>query len=327
MRSYFGRRVTVARGVYLLLAAATLLTVSPAHLLAQDLEPRAFSPVPVSVNFAGFGYGYSFGNVLLDPAVPLEDGTGKVHSLLGAYVRTFSLFGMSAKADAVVPFAVGDWEGRLAGQDTSRSASGMGDPAVRLSVNFVGAPALEMPRFMTYRQGTVVGASLRVIAPLGQYDESKLINLGTNRWTFVPRVGVSQRLGRWNLEGVTAAWFFLPVRRRCVDLGQRRVGIGRTSHGGRCSRQREAGKHAIRGHRHLPAHAAGLAQAGLDRRRVHATRGRLRQLHPGVPVPVGWGPLSRAARQAQNPIPVAARLRFRSSVQIPMPPSRAEANR
>jgi hypothetical protein len=75
-------------------------------------------------------------------------------------------------------------------------------------VNFVGAPALEMPRFMTYRQGTVVGASLRVIAPLGQYDETKLINLGTNRWTFVPRVGVSQRLGRWNLEGVTAAWFF-----------------------------------------------------------------------------------------------------------------------
>jgi hypothetical protein len=115
---------------------------------------------------------------------------------------------MSAKADAIVPFAFGDWEGTLAGQDTSRSATGFGDPAVRLSVNFVGAPALEMPRFMTYRQGTVVGASLRVVAPLGQYDETKLINLGTNRWTFVPRVGVSQRLGRWNLEGVTAAWFF-----------------------------------------------------------------------------------------------------------------------
>jgi hypothetical protein len=162
----------------------------------------------VSVNFAGVGYGYSFGNVLLDPAIPLEDGIGKVHSLLGAYVRTFSLFGMSAKADAIVPFAFGDWEGTIAGQDTSRSATGSGDPAVRLSVNFVGAPALEMPRFMTYRQGTVVGASLRVIAPLGQYDKTKLINLGTNRWTFVPRIGVSQRLGRWNLEGVTAAWFF-----------------------------------------------------------------------------------------------------------------------
>ncbi|MCL7972862.1 MAG: transporter [marine benthic group bacterium] len=197
-----------ARGGFLLLAAVATAICVPDRVDAQSLEPRSFSPVPVSVNFAGVGYGYSFGNVLLDPAVPLEDGTGKVHSLLGAYVRTFSFFGMSAKADAIVPFAFGDWEGRLAGQDTSRSATGFGDPAVRLSVNFVGAPALEMPRFMAFRQGTVVGASLRVIAPLGQYDESKIINLGTNRWTFVPRVGVSQRLGRWNLEGVTAAWFF-----------------------------------------------------------------------------------------------------------------------
>ena len=175
---------------------------------AQDLEPRAFSPAPVSVNFAAVGYGYSFGNVLLDPSIPLEDGTGKVHSLLGAYVRTFSFFGMSAKADAIVPFAFGDWEGRLAGQDTSRSATGFGDPAVRLSVNFVGAPALEMPRFMTYRQGTVVGASLRISVPVGQYDNTKLINLGTNRWTFAPRVGVSQRAGHWNLEAVASAWFY-----------------------------------------------------------------------------------------------------------------------
>ena len=175
---------------------------------AQDLEPRAFSPIPVSVNFAALGYGYSFGNVLLDPSIPLEDGTGKVHSLVGAYVRTFSFFGMSAKADAIVPVAFGDWEGQLAGQDTSRSASGFGDPSVRLTVNFVGAPALEMPRFMTYRQKTVVGASIRVVAPLGQYDNTKLINLGTNRWTFAPRVGVSQRAGHWNLEAVASAWFY-----------------------------------------------------------------------------------------------------------------------
>lgn len=175
---------------------------------AQDLEPRAFSPVPVSVNFAALGYGYSFGNVLLDPSIPVEDGTGKVHSLVGAYVRTFSFFGMSAKADAIVPVAFGDWEGQLAGQDTSRSASGFGDPSVRLTVNFVGAPALEMPRFMTYRQKTVVGASIRVVAPLGQYDNTKLINLGTNRWTFAPRVGVSQRAGHWNLEAVASAWFY-----------------------------------------------------------------------------------------------------------------------
>jgi len=189
------------------LASLTGLGSAP-DLSAQDLEPRAFSPVPVSVNFAGLGYGYSFGNILLDPSIPLEDGTGKVHSLVGAYVRTFSFFGMSAKADAIVPAAFGDWEGTLAGQDTSRTANGFGDPSVRLTVNFVGAPALEMPRFMTYRQKTVVGASLRVVAPLGQYDNTRLINLGTNRWTFIPRVGASRKLGHWYIEGVGSVWLF-----------------------------------------------------------------------------------------------------------------------
>jgi len=191
-----------ARRGLLLLAPLALLAVcgSAPDLHAQDLEPRAFSPVPVSVNFAALGYAYSFGNVLLDPS--------KVHSLIGAYVRTFSFFGMSAKADAIVPFAFGDWEGKLAGQDTSRSATGFGDPSVRLAVNFVGAPALEIPRFMTYRQKTVVGASLRVVAPLGQYDNTKIINLGTNRWTFIPRIGASRRLGHLYLEGVGSVWLF-----------------------------------------------------------------------------------------------------------------------
>jgi hypothetical protein len=198
---------TLSRVVTLAVALVALPALSPG-LSAQDLEPRAFSPVPVGVNFAALGYGYSFGNVLLDPSIPLEDGTGKVHSFVGAYVRTFSFFGMSAKADVVVPVAFGDWEGRIAGQDTSRSASGFGDPSVRLAVNFLGAPALEIPRFMTYRQGTIAGASLRVVAPLGQYDSTKLINLGTNRWTFIPRVGVSRRMGRWTLEGIGDVWLF-----------------------------------------------------------------------------------------------------------------------
>lgn len=203
------RRAAVVRRSLLLIAAVVVAPGFPADLAAQDLEPRAFSPVPVSVNFAAVGYAYSFGNVLLDPSLPVEDATADVHTLIGGYVRTFSFFGKSAKLEGIGRFAHGDWRGTLAGQDTSRTIMAFGDPSVRLSVNFVGAPALEMPRFLTYRQGTVVGASLRVIVPLGQYDSDRLINLGTNRWTFIPRLGVSRRLGRhWNLEAIGSAWIF-----------------------------------------------------------------------------------------------------------------------
>jgi hypothetical protein len=47
-----------------------------------------------------------------------------------------------------------------------------------------------------------------VIVPLGQYDSTKLINLGTNRWSFRPEVAVSQRLRRWFLEVAGGAWLF-----------------------------------------------------------------------------------------------------------------------
>jgi len=189
----------------ILTASIALLPSRPGTALSQELEPRAFSPAPVGVNFVAVGYNYSFGNFLLDPSIPIEDGTGKVHSLAAGYVRTFSLLGMSAKADAILPFATGRWEGVLQGQDTSRVATGFGDPALRLAVNFVGAPALGMPQFARYRQGTIVGASLRVIVPLGQYDPDRLINLGANRWTFIPRFGVSRRLGSWTVEGLATA--------------------------------------------------------------------------------------------------------------------------
>jgi hypothetical protein len=51
-----------------------------------------------------------------------------------------------------------------------------------------------------------LGASLIVKAPVGEYDSSKLINIGTNRWSFKPEVGASYPVGRWYLEAYGGAW-------------------------------------------------------------------------------------------------------------------------
>jgi len=40
-----------------------------------------------------------------------------------------------------------------------------------------------MKEFVEYRQDLILGASVYVWAPWGQYDPGKLVNLGTNRWT------------------------------------------------------------------------------------------------------------------------------------------------
>jgi hypothetical protein len=188
-------------GLFLLLAV-------PRHLPAQELEPRALTNIPVGMNFAAVAYGFSRGNILLDPAVPIEDLDSHVHVFAGAYVRAINLLGRSGKIDIVVPFAAGDWEGLLEGERATRKIDGFGDPRVRLSVNFVGAPALRAGEFRSYQQKTIIGANIQVIVPVGQYDPARLINLRSNRWTFRPQIGMSHRAGKWYIESYLGAWFF-----------------------------------------------------------------------------------------------------------------------
>ena len=186
----------------------TLVAASVNSTLAQDLEPRAFSPAPVGINFALVGYGYSDGNVFFDQSVPVEDATGTLHMATAAYVRTLDLFGATAKLGAVVPFVWGDWEGLYLDQPASTSRRGFADPFVNLAVNFVGAPARTLQEIGSYREGTVVGAALLANVPIGQYDTERLINLGSNRWAFRGRLGASHRLGRWNFEVMGEIWAF-----------------------------------------------------------------------------------------------------------------------
>jgi len=66
-----------------------------------------------------------------------------------------------------------------------------------------------VPRsFASYQQRTLVGISVTVAPPLGEYDSTKLINLGTNRWSFKPEVGFSRTSGHWVAEAMAGAWLF-----------------------------------------------------------------------------------------------------------------------
>ena len=106
-----------------------MIILCPAiSLLAQKLEPRLLTNVPIKTNFVMTGYGYSVGNTLLDPAVPIEDLASRVHSIFAAYVRTINFCGLSGKVDAIVPVAFGNWTGFYTGIDTSTTRNGFGDP-------------------------------------------------------------------------------------------------------------------------------------------------------------------------------------------------------
>lgn len=196
--------------------AAALLAVLhlalPMGLPGQDVQPRVYTPAPVGVNGVALNYAFSTGAVLFDKTLPVENVDGDVHSITPAYSRTFGLFGLAARADIAVPIVIGDWTGDVdvSGQSerTTASRRGLGDPVVRLALFLVGAPALSRAEFAQFRPKTVVGATVRVRIPLGQYDADQLINLGSNRWGFSPRIAISHITGRLLLEAYAATWFF-----------------------------------------------------------------------------------------------------------------------
>lgn len=176
--------------------------------VGQELEPAAYKVVPVGVNIFQAGYILAVGDVNFTPSLPVEDAKATINSMTLMYGRTLSLFGRSANFGIVAPYSVGHLEGIYIGEFTEVDRSGIRDPMLRLAVNLYGGPAMKLKEFASYKPKTNVGASIRILAPLGQYDSTKLINLGSNRWSFKPEIGVTRAVGKWSLEVYAGAWFF-----------------------------------------------------------------------------------------------------------------------
>ena len=185
-----------------------LAMAAAAPAWAQQLEPRAYSPAPVGANFFGVGYANSSGDVVFDPSLPFSDVKANINAVVPFYGRTFGMFGRMASFGIVQPYAWGTVEGNVGEEFRQARRSGFGDTTVRLACNIVGTPALSPRDFAAKKQGTILGTSLVVVAPTGEYDPSKLINIGTNRWAFKPELGFAQPLGRWWLDVYAGAWFF-----------------------------------------------------------------------------------------------------------------------
>jgi len=176
----------------------TMLVVTNAK--AQDAEPRSYTNTPVGLNFLIAGYLYTEGKIAFDPSSSITDAQFHSHTGVVAYVRSLDVGSKSAKFDVILPYSSFSARGLVDGQPRTREMSGLGDPRFRFSINLFGAPALSVKEFANYQQDLIVGISLQMSAPLGQYDNSKLLNLGNNRWSFRPELGISKAWGPWTVE-------------------------------------------------------------------------------------------------------------------------------
>jgi len=196
-----------SRGFLLLL----FFVLSANYSTGQELEPRAFWIGPVKTNAATFSYAYSTGDFAADASLPLEGVESKLNSLQAGYYHSLNFFGRSSNLTLTLPYTWGPTQGEVSGDFQEVHLSGLGDPRLRFSVNLLGAPAMTIPEFQEFRRRhrTILGLALRVQFPLGQYDSSRFVNLGSNRWAFKPQLGLIHPIKPdWLIELSVGSWFF-----------------------------------------------------------------------------------------------------------------------
>jgi hypothetical protein len=211
--SFYCFRVILFRAKGLNLFSILLaFLLSSTAIIAQDIEPRRWTNLPLGVQAAGVGYVYSFGNVFFDPLLEVEDATVTAYTGIFSYIYPFRIGKKFARVDLFIPFSNALWEGLLQGEAVSAHRIGLVDPRVRISYHILGPPALNLKQLREYLTEhsayTTLGASLAISLPLGQYSEDKLINLGLNQFVFRPQIGVSHNWGLWSVEFDVSAYIY-----------------------------------------------------------------------------------------------------------------------
>jgi outer membrane putative beta-barrel porin/alpha-amylase len=184
------------------------LVLCSGRVLAQDLEPRAYTVSPLGLNFAFLGYNRTTGDLVFDPAVPITNADAKINGGVVGYYRALSFFGRNANARVIVPYAWGYVKGDVFEQTKEVYRSGLADVKAQFAVNLYGAHAMPRREWAAFRPGTNLWASFTLVAPTGQNSPDKLINIGANRWVFKPEVAATQVLGKWTGEIYLGVVFF-----------------------------------------------------------------------------------------------------------------------
>ncbi len=184
------------------------LFLSFQSLTAQTLEPKLYANTPIDANVLFIGYGHTQGAIPENQSLELEDPNLKINSALLAYGRSFNFLGHNTKFDLMLPIASLSGTAEQYGIGVSRDVDGLSDAKVRLTFNLLGAPALSLQEFASYKQDTIVGVSIQATLPTGQYDGSRLVNIGTNRWAIKPAIGISKRISDYTFEFAADAEFY-----------------------------------------------------------------------------------------------------------------------
>ena len=172
----------------------------------QELAPRAYAIAPIGANYFTFSNAYNTGGVFTDPAAPVQDAKARFTVRTVSIYHSFSLFGRTSNVTVLFPYDTGHFAALLNGVPIAATRSGTGEARFRLAVNLSGGRAVAPEEFPGWKEERLLGVSITVVAPTGQYDAVRLINLGYNRWGLKPEVGYARHMSSWALDLYGGVW-------------------------------------------------------------------------------------------------------------------------
>lgn len=191
MRSW---KAVAASCLTLLTGSIAILSLTTTMAAAIDVQPRDYRLLPPGTNLALAYYDYAHrGSLAIDGGPTYRSGT-QLDSHIGIlrYVHYTELGGLPMAVQALLPFGRLS-DGKINGAGLE-NAHGFGDPYLSVVI---------WP-YRNAEQGTDIAVASYTQPPLGNYDRSQVLNLGSNRWTQDFQVSFTQSLGKsltFDIEG------------------------------------------------------------------------------------------------------------------------------
>jgi hypothetical protein len=194
----------------LLLAWCALAVLhGPDEARAQFTDAHNYDNTPVGVNQLELGYAFAHANASIDPSLVIPGANLDLNQGIIDYTHYFGLFDRLTWVQAALPVA--RLGGSITGSNIESSIAGSGDSSYALAMLLKGGPALSVAQFDHYRPTTTLGVSFSFTAPTGLYNADKILNLGSDRWSFKPEMALSHPFGpeqKWQLDAYANAYFY-----------------------------------------------------------------------------------------------------------------------
>jgi hypothetical protein len=193
----------------LLACFAVAFFCTPGKASAQFNDARAYDNTPVGVSQIELNYAYVRSNASVDPSLAIAGANLNLNQGTISYTHCFGVFHRLAWIEAAVPLA--GLDGSITGTNIRGSVAGAGDSSYQVAMLLMGGQALNISQFESYKPASSLGLSFTITAPTGLYNTNKILNLGSDRWSFKPELAVSRPFGpdqKWEFDGYGNVSFY-----------------------------------------------------------------------------------------------------------------------